>query len=99
MTGTGKFLGGAKSPAVPNYLLEWDMNDPNKSEYAEITDDLVNEKMDFTLLRISDRGDGRGGAARSDAKDKEVRYPPEFGFGPFKDKKSKNNNNEGNNLC
>ena len=73
MTGTGKFKGGAKSPAVPNYLLEWDINDPTKSEYAEITDDLVNKKMKFTLLRISDRGDKRGGAFRSDAKDKEVK--------------------------
>lgn len=73
MTGTGKFVGGKNSPAVPNYLLEWDMNDPNKSEYAEITDDLVNKKMKFTLLRISDRGDKRGGAFRSDAKDKEVK--------------------------
>ena len=92
MTGTGKFEGGEKSPAVPNYLLEWDLNDPNKSDYAEITDDLVNKKMDFTLLRISDRGDGRGGAARSDAKDKEVRYARKFGFAPFKDKKPKNEN-------
>jgi hypothetical protein len=92
MTGTGKFKGGEKSPAVPNYLLEWDLNDPNKTDYAKITDDLVNKKMDFTLLRISDRGDGRGGAARSDAKDQEVRYSPEFGFAPFKDKKLKNEN-------
>jgi len=65
MTGGGKF--GVNSPCTATYLLEWDKDDPPNTEYAEITDALIDDKVTLTKFRIADRGDGRGGCVRLDA--------------------------------